>query len=59
MLRSKDESKDMGTKGKKTRAEDKMEQNRNRTHLDSITWWGEYDLTQSQIQHKHVSTRTH
>jgi hypothetical protein len=29
----------------RTRAEDKIETNGDGTHLDSITWWGEYDLT--------------
>lgn len=36
-----------GDKRKRTRAENKIEPNRDRTHLGSITWWGEYDLTKS------------
>ena len=40
----------------RTRAEDKIEMNGDGTHLDSITWWSEYDLTQSPTQPKHEFT---
>ena len=43
----------------RTRAEDKIETNKYGTHLDSITWWGEYDLTRSTTQRRHGFTYKH
>jgi hypothetical protein len=51
-------SKYMATE-ERTRTEDKIETNRDGTHLDSITWWGEYDLSQSPTQPKHEFTYKH